>query len=263
MARKANISREEILSACWALLEQNRFPNIPRVAEYFAEQDGRRGSNTTLLKGIAEWEEEYREQQASKLEGLSEQLQPAMKRLERDVVSTLSQLMEEKLADWEQAHRLKKDAVQGQYQSLSERLVQLDQNHDALVEENQSLLLTSKEQASRLAHAESRYQDTLNTVRILESRLADEEKQRQTMALNLSQKEVDLIRVEQRHEGLIAQNDALQAENNELKQRLASLQKELSQQREHSLGELKTQMQQVLKVLSSENNDRGDKDKQV
>lgn len=196
MARKANISREEIILACWSLLEQNYFPNIPRLTDYFLQKDGRKCSNTTFLKAITDWEELYKERQEASFKDLSSVFMPSFKKFERDISRDLESLLEEKLHQEENEQTLKRDATHGQYLSLSE-LTQTQANVIEQQEEEISMLSQKDAHASqRIERLELRYQETLTTLKVVQTQSEHDKSQIKEMSLNLSQKELDQAKVE-------------------------------------------------------------------
>ena len=209
MARKANISREEIILACWSLLEQNYFPNIPRLTDYFLKLDGRKCSNTTFLKAITEWEELYKESQEASFKDLSDVFKPSFKRLERDIAKDLQGLLEEKLFHAETSHALKRDATNGQYLSLTQTVeAQLDEINTKtdLIE---SLQQSDNEKSNRIEYLEQRYQDTLTSLKVKQTQLDELEQQFKEVSLNLAQKEVDLAKSETQFQVLQSDRDKL------------------------------------------------------
>ncbi|WP_417528482.1 hypothetical protein [Marinomonas shanghaiensis] len=194
MARKANIAREEIHQACWELLEQNSFPNIPRLAEFFMKKDGRRCSNTTLMNAIAEWEDAYKDQQQHQLKELSDVLQPVFKRFSREVTQQLGQLLDEKSSDLEQHQIRKLEATQSGYLSLSSALIELQEAHDALIMEHKTVCDDAVMAKQKLALSEQRYQDVMTQNAVLTNQIKQEQKDNQELRINLAQKEVDLAK---------------------------------------------------------------------
>ena len=196
MARKANISREEIILACWSLLEQNYFPNIPRLTEYFLKKDGRKCSNTTFLKAITDWEELYKERQEASFKDLSSVFMPSFKKFERDISKDLESLLEEKLHQEENEQTLKRDATHGQYLSLSE----LTQKQTAEIErqekEIEQLSIKGDLDNQKIEKLTLRYQETLTTLKVAQSQSDHEKSQLKEMTLNVSQKELDLTKLE-------------------------------------------------------------------
>ncbi|MBJ7538238.1 hypothetical protein [Marinomonas transparens] len=196
MARKANIAREEIHQACWELLEKNSFPNIPRLAEYFLQKDGRRCSNTTLMNAIAEWEKAYKEHQQHQLKELNGILLPVFKRFSRDVTQSLGLLLDEKVTDLEQRQSLKQAATEGGYLSLSSSLMDLQKNHDALLEEYEVAKRKAVELKQQLTFSQQRYQEVLSQNQVLSSQNKQKQAESTELRINLSQKEVDLAKLD-------------------------------------------------------------------
>ncbi|SBS31430.1 hypothetical protein MAQ5080_01971 [Marinomonas aquimarina] len=248
MARKANIAKEEIIEACWKLIEGNTFPNIPRLSQYFKELDGRGCSNTTLLNGINDWEEAYREYQESEVKDIGEQLTPSFKRFERDVVQSLSVLLDEKVHAYEQQMSLRKEALEGRGDSLSQALIaseaQLEQTLDALQlsQANEQQLQTQKDQlAERLDHALARN-------RVLEKEQAEASAKLHEADTKLSQAQVDLAKQDQTIQML---NDALMG----AQQQIELLQKQNNSQYEHLLDKALHDLQDLAKTLKPSKSD--------
>lgn len=196
MARKANIAREEIIVACWSLLEQNYFPNIPRLADYFLKQDGRKCSNTTFLKAITEWEELYKERQDASFNDLSDVFMPSFKKFERDVSRNLQALLEEKLHHEENTQALKQDATKGQYLSLS---TLVEQQAEEI--ESQAILIIELTKNKNLneeknSYLEKRYQETLSTLKAHQVTSDNDNNEIRELNLNLAQKDIDLAKLE-------------------------------------------------------------------
>ncbi len=229
MARKANISREEIHQACWDLLEQNYFPNIPRIAEYFSNLDGRKCSNTTLLNSISEWEVIYKEQEQVKFHALGEAVKPVFKKLEREFIQVLQSQLDDKVGEFEHTEKLKSDASNGRYLSLS---TALSEQESALHESQQKVSLMEKEMLSltnELTYIKQRYEDTLSTLHLSNEKTVDLEIQLKESQINLVQKEIDIVKAESATQALQKDNDRLshhsQAQSleiNELKEKLES-----------------------------------------
>jgi chromosome segregation ATPase len=194
MARKANIAREEIHQACWELLEQNSFPNIPRLAEFFMKKDGRRCSNTTLMNAIAEWEDAYKDQQQHQLKELSDILQPVFKRFSREVTQQLGQLLDEKSSEIEQHQIRKQEATQSGYLSLSSVLIELQNAHDSLTSEHKKISDEAEVLKQKFAFSEQRYQEVIAQNAVLTSQIKQEQKENTELRINLAQKEVDLAK---------------------------------------------------------------------
>lgn len=194
MARKANIAREEIHQACWLLLEQNSFPNIPRLAEHFLQQDGRRCSNTTLMNAIAEWEDTYKEYQQHQLKELNDVLGPVFKRFSREVTQQLGQLLDEKTTEIEQHQLRKQEATQSGYLSLSSALIELQTAHDTLTIECQKRTEEAENLKQKWGFSEQRYQEVMAQNAVLTSQIQQEQKDNSELRLNLAQKEVDLAK---------------------------------------------------------------------
>ncbi|QRV24116.1 hypothetical protein [Marinomonas foliarum] len=194
MARKANIAREEIHQACWDLIEKNHFPNIPRLTEYFLQKDGRRCSNTTFLNAITDWEETYKEQQQNELSELNDVLLPVFKRFSREVTQNLGKLLDEKSSDIEQHQKLKQEATQSGYLSLSSALIELQTAHDTLTSEHKKVCNEAESLRQKLAFSEQRYQEVIAQNSVLTNQLKQEQKESTEFRINLAQKEVDLAK---------------------------------------------------------------------
>lgn len=196
MARKANIAREEIIMACWSLLEQNFFPNIPRLADYFHKQDGRKCSNTTFIKAITEWEELYKERQDASFNDLTDAFMPSFKKFERDITRDLQSLLEEKLHLEESTHALKRDATKGQFLSLSSLVEQQSNEIDSQAIAILALNECKKVNEDRNAYLEKRYQETLTTLKAQQIKSESQKVELKELSLNLAQKEVDQTKLE-------------------------------------------------------------------
>lgn len=250
MARKANIAREEIHQACWELLEKDQFPNIPRIADYFSEKDGRKCSNTTLMNAIAEWEELYKENQQHKLKELDEGLQPVFHRFSRDVTQALGQLLDEKILETESQYALKKAATEGQYQSLSSSLCELQEAFDTLSEEHSRVSLNNAQLKQALDQAKQRYDDVYSHNQVIASKLHKEQIEKDELRINLSQHEVDLAKLDH---FTVQLND----ENKQLKAKLAALEGEQKDQEKQQWQQLNEKLQEMtLCVQQIQSNDR-------
>lgn len=196
MARKANIAREEIHQACWELLEKNSFPNIPRLTEYFLQKDGRRCSNTTFMNAIAEWEATYKEHQEHHLKELDGVLLPVFKRFSRDITQNLGLLLDEKVTHLEQQQTLKQNAVKGGYLSLSSSLMDLQKSYDTLLDEHENTKKQMLELKQRQTFSQQRYQEILTQNQVLSSQIKQKTSENTELRINLSQKEVDLAKLD-------------------------------------------------------------------
>lgn len=243
MARKANIAREEIHQACWDLLEQNLFPNIPRVAEYFLNKDGRHGSNTTLMNAISEWEESYHEFQQHKLKELDDSLAPVFNHFSREVTQVLGKLLDEKLLDLEKQQQLREDAAKGGYQSLSESLITLQNQFEQLEEDKLALADAHREMTEKHSFAHQRYEDVLAQNHVLTSQLKTLQKERDALQINLSQREVDLAK----QDNQLAQ---LKDENVSLKSQLATLQDKKQAKESAQLASLQQQLTELTQSVA-------------
>jgi chromosome segregation ATPase len=243
MARKANIAREEIHQACWDLLEQNHFPNIPRIADYFLKKDGRHASNTTLLNAITEWEESYKEYQQHQLKELNDALQPAFNHFSREITQTLGTLLDEKQVDFENQQALKESATHQGFLSLSsvlcetqdslakvtEEKQQLENAHQALIEKHQMIL--------------ERYDDIVSHNKVIDSQLKQTQKERDELQLNLSQKAVDLAKLDNKVSGL-------EEENAQLKEQLHALKNQHQSIQDGHLEKLNKQMEELTQSVA-------------
>lgn len=196
MARKANIAREEIHQACWELLEKNSFPNIPRLTEYFLKKDGRRCSNTTFMNAIAEWEVTYKEHQDHHIKELDGVLLPVFKRFSRDITQNIGLLLDEKVSHLEQQQTLKQNAVKGGYLSLSSSLVDLQKSYDTLLDEHENTKKQMLELKQRQTFSQQRYQEILTQNQVLSSQIKQRTSENTELRINLSQKEVDLAKLD-------------------------------------------------------------------
>ncbi|MCB5160334.1 hypothetical protein [Marinomonas algarum] len=216
MARKANISKEEIHQACWSLIEDNCFPNIPRLADFFLKKDGRRCSNTTLLNAVTEWEEQYKEQQQNQLTFLDEDLSPIFKRFSREVTQCFGQLLDEKTAEILQQNTVKQGSIDGGYLSLSEDIIALQGSNDVLSKNCTQLeeqVATLKQQLAIAEHHVSRAQqqaeDVLTQNKVVTYQLSQEQENNTELQLNLSQKEVELAKQDTQLQQLRNENTRL------------------------------------------------------
>ncbi|KZN13210.1 hypothetical protein [Marinomonas sp. TW1] len=219
MARKANISREEIQQACWALIDKQQYPNIPRVAQYFLDKDGRQCSNTTLLNAINQWQKDYQEHEKQTQHNLDERLAPPIKQFMREASKQLNQLLEEQIFDIEAGRKLKLSAIDSDYLSLSESLAALGEAHQELktAHHSQQIQMNSLNQENQ--HQEKRLNDVLSHNQILKKQLEEARLENETLRLNLAQRELDLAKqdahikhLEQTHE------DALLRQQNQKQQ---------------------------------------------
>lgn len=218
MARKANISKEEIHQACWELIETNRFPNIPRLTQYFLEKDGRRCSNTTFLNAISEWEESYAEHQQNQLQELDALLHPVFQRFSREATQHLGQLLDEKNAEIEMHHANKQEAANGSYNSLSEALIEAQAKIDELTAQNNeshnTLTITTQKLAmleEQNSQIKQQNQDLVSQSKVVTAQLKQEQKSNTELQLNLSQKEVDLAKQDAKLVLLTAENKRLES----------------------------------------------------
>ena len=251
MARKANISREEIILACWALIEQNYFPNIPRLSEYFIKLDGRKCSNTTLLKGITEWEELYKERQESSFKSITEHLMPSFKKFERDIGRDLEILLEEQLQQKQLADNLKQDAANGQYLSLSALVEEQAERIEAQSNELTACQQVLQENKAQASHFEKRYKETLASLHIAQNTNQELTAQVKELDLELMQKEVDSNK-------LASQLEAEKTKNQALEQYLDKLEKQIVQLEKTQGSALSHLTQQIDQLILSSNEQMGD-----
>ncbi|REG85716.1 hypothetical protein [Marinomonas pollencensis] len=237
MARKANIAREEIHQACWDLLEQNHFPNIPRIAEYFLNKDGRHASNTTLLNAISEWEETYKEYQQHQLKELSDALQPAFNHFSREITQTLGTLLDEKQVDLEQQQALKENATHQGYLSLSNELCETQNALESVTEEKQQLEMKLQSLITKQQALEQRNEDLVAQNKVIEAQSKQAQKERDELTLNLSQKSVDLAKLDNKITSLVE-------ENTQLKEQLKKQSAESERQDRNQLEKLTRQMEE-------------------
>lgn len=220
MARKANISKEEIIEACWNLIQENTFPNIPRLSEYFRQLDGRGCSNTTLLNGITEWEEAYREHQESEVKDISESFAPTFKRFERDVIQTLSVLLDEKVHGHEARLQMRNDALEGKYLSLSECYIQSESENDSLKQNIAELQKANLALLSENDLLKERNENNLTRVRVLESEraqlineLKESDAKQHQLEVNLAKQDQQIILLQQALSSAQQQIDLLASQN--------------------------------------------------
>ncbi|TDP00032.1 hypothetical protein [Marinomonas balearica] len=209
MARKANISREEIISACWHLLEQNHFPNIPRLAAHFFALDGRKCSNTTLLNGVTEWEELYHEHKKNELSELDSLIDPALKRFSRDITQTLAILFDEKTADIEEHFSLKEGSLSGQYLSLSNVVAEQEKEIEKLSSENIELNTENRLLKQELSQTSAQLDNQLSQSRVFQSLISKQEAELKEQSLNVAQREVDLAKQDAKIQSLLEDNQKL------------------------------------------------------
>ena len=253
MARKANIAREEIDQACWDLIENNRFPNIPRLTEYFLQKDGRRCSNTTFMNAIAEWEESYKEHQQHQLKELDSVLLPLFKRFSRDVTQHLGQLLDEKSTEIEQHQQRKLDATEGGYLALSGVLIDLQTAHDQLTKTHKRASNDLEQLQIKLLNKEQQYQDILTQNNVLTSQLKQEQKISAELQINLAQQQVNLAKQDNQIALLMKENGKLNAELDSIKTNSALS----DQKRWHEMTEKLEAL--TTSVKSIQHKDRGSK----
>ncbi|MFT2111640.1 hypothetical protein [Marinomonas sp. 2405UD68-3] len=234
MARKANISREEIHQACWNLLEQNYFPNIPRVAEYFSTLDGRKCSNTTLLNSISEWELIYKEQQQVKFNDLGEAVKPVFKKLEREFIQVLQSQLDDKIGEFEHAEKLKSDSTNGHYLSLSAALSEQEQE----LADSQNKAHTMEQErvsvSSKLDYMKQRYEDTLSTLHVTNENMLHLEEQLKESQLNLVQKEIDMVKAESAYQAIENENRRLIRQTEQQKNEIEKLRETVLTLQQHN-----------------------------
>ncbi|MEO9274285.1 hypothetical protein ABFY09_05445 [Marinomonas sp. 5E14-1] len=256
MARKANILNEEIHQACWELLEKNSFPNIPRVADFFLTKDGRRCSNTTLMKAIAEWEDMYKEQQEHELKDLDEVLLPAFKSFSRNVTKSFGLLLDEKVADLEKHQTQKQNATEGGYLSLSSALVELQQAYEEIEEQHASAERKNLELEQQALLLEQRNQTLLAQNQVLTKQLEQEREGSIELRLNLSQREVDLAKLDNK---LTQTREEKRQASNEI----TRLKEQSNKQNERNWAKITDTLKslsssvQVLQSQAEEHKDRG------
>lgn len=254
MARKANISKEEIHQACWELLENNTFPNIPRIAAYFINKDGRKCSNTTLLNAISEWEESYKEHQQHQLKQLDDVMAPVFQRFSREVTQSLGKLLDEISLDLEQDFQRKDQAIDGRYLSLSESLISAQQELEAsqqALSQRQEEHLSLQHKAELLAQ---RNADLSASNNVLSAQLLELQTQNQELSINLAQKEVDLAKLDNRLASSLEQQERLQQKIRQIELENRQLQEDKWQQINQQL----TSMADSLNTLSSKHRDPED-----
>ncbi|GAB3475925.1 hypothetical protein [Marinomonas epiphytica] len=222
MARKANISKEEIHQACWELLEKNTFPNIPRLANYFVELDGRKCSNTTFMNAIAEWEEEYKLQQQHELAELEGLLTPSIERFNREVTKLIGTLLEEKERDLEQTQLLKQQATHTGQLSLASALCELQESYEYLQEKHLIAEQQLKQRTLEHQQAEQKANDALNQNRVLSRQLEQADEQIKKLNLSNSQYQFDLAKQDHKIQ-------SQQSELSEKKRLISTLEEKLEQ----------------------------------
>ncbi|RBO82907.1 hypothetical protein [Marinomonas aquiplantarum] len=194
MARKANISRSEILQACWTLIDKQQYPNIPRVAQYFLDKDGRQCSNTTLLNAINQWQKDYQEHQEQIELNLDERLAAPIKQFIRETTKQLNQLVEEKAFDVEAERKLKQSAIDSDYLSLSASLATLEEAHQELKEVHHSHQIQTASLTQEKQYLEKRLNEVASHNQLLKKQLEEAHKANETLRLNLAQRELDLAK---------------------------------------------------------------------
>ncbi|MCZ2720430.1 hypothetical protein O1D97_01905 [Marinomonas sp. 15G1-11] len=210
------------------------FPNIPRVADYFLKLDGRKCSNTTLLNSISEWEELYQEHQKIKFHALDEVLAPVFKKLEREISQVLQAQLDEKVGELEYDEKLRSDAINGQYLSLSHSLTSQDDALEKALEKSTNLEKQLHDLSNNLSYMKQRYEDTLSTLSIANENLSLCEHQLKESQLNLVQKEMDLVKLESKQSSLQQENELLQSQVQSLKNELDLLKSENSRLKDNS-----------------------------
>lgn len=243
MARKANIAKEEIIEACWQLIEHNTFPNIPRLSQHFLQLDGRACSNTTLLNAINEWEERYREHQESELSDLNESLAPSFKRFERDVVNAMSVLLDEKVNAHENALALRQSALEGRSDSLHEQYIACQEDLEKLSVNNEQLARENEQLTQRNEQLQERYDHAMARTRVLTSELEQGQRQLREATSQLNQAQVDLAKQDTQIAMLTETLDQARAEIDQLKHH---------QQAEHDqmLSQALADLQEITKSLA-------------
>ncbi len=236
MARKANIAKEEIIEACWHLISENTFPNIPRLSEYFKNLDGRGCSNTTLLNAISEWEEAYREQSASELSDLAESIEPCIDRFNRDLIKAVSVVLDEKIRAHEESLSLRKASLEGRSDALSEALSESQIELEQRTIENHQLKEALEEQQKTNQQLTTQNEGVLSRTRVLESDLAAMKRQLEEADAALHQAQVDLAKQDIKIELLTDANKSAQSQIQQLQQ---SKTQEYDQQVKSTVLELK------------------------
>ncbi|AEF54749.1 hypothetical protein [Marinomonas posidonica] len=194
MARKANISRQEILQACWTLIDKHQYPNIPRVAQYFLDKDGRQCSNTTLLNAINQWQLDYDAHEKQIESNLNDRLATPINQFMREAAKQINQLIEEKAFDMEAGHKQKQSAIDSEYLSLSESLTTLEETHQELKEEHHSHQILTNRLSQENQYLEKRLNDVMSYNQQLKTQLEEALLANETLRLNLAQRELDLAK---------------------------------------------------------------------
>lgn len=249
MARKANISNEEIHQACWTLLEKNVFPNIPRVANYFLEIDGRKCSNTTFLNAISEWEEEYKLKQQHEIAELTGLLAPSLERFNRDVTKVIGTLLDEKRSDLESAQQLKEQATHGSQLSLASALCDLQDQYDELLERHNATKLDLQEVKQDALNLQKHHADVLNHNRVLVRQLEEAQNHISTLNLAKGQYQVDLAKQDHHIQALTA---TLEDRENKI-QSLTKMLNDKQLNDERVLNDKLEQIQRQLTQLNTKN----------
>lgn len=245
MARKANISREEIIEACWVLLDQHRYPNIPRVAEYFEALDGRRGSNTTLQNAISEWEEAYREHQQNELKEYADYLQPAIDRFKRDTLQVMMTVVDEHLAQTSQQQSLKTQAIEGRYDSLTEALLAAESENTELKTKLAQLENQLSEVGAQNHTLTEKLQYTASRNQLLERELGESQQSHKELLHSYHQQQVELAKQDIQLQQLRQNNEQLVGTLAERESYISQLHKEYasSSAMQQKLDEIVSKMQ--------------------
>lgn len=237
MARKANIAKEEIIQACWDLIEQNIFPNIPRLSDYFKNLDGRGCSNTTLLNAISEWEESYKEHQENELKEVTEHFAPTFKRFERDIIQSLSIILDEQITAHEEKLSLRQSSIEGRERSLSESFINSQQELETTLEQKQIFETRCNELQQSQKALEDRLEHSLTRNRVLESEIEQWKLAQREADTKLHQAQVDLAKQDN--------------EISQLKQLLTDSQAEVQRLKKQNDQLLNSAIEQVSKLAES------------
>ncbi|MEP2617203.1 MAG: hypothetical protein ABJH25_04185 [Marinomonas sp.] len=256
MARKANISNKEIHQACWELLERNSFPNIPRIADFFLNKDGRRCSNTTLMKAIAEWEEMYKEQQEHEFNDLDEVLLPAFKSFSRNLTKSFGILLDEKAADLKKHQTQKQNAIEGGYLSLSSALIELQQAYEEIEEQHATAEQKALELEQQALLLEQKNQTLAAQNQVLAKQLEQEREESAELRLNLSQREVDLAKLDNKLSQALEEKQQAFNETTRLKEQYNKQEERNWAQITNTLKNLSSSVQ-ILQSQAEEHKDRG------
>ena len=249
MAKKPNISREEIHQACWKLIEQKQFPNIPRLANYFQQLDGRKCSNTTLLNAITEWQEIFEEQQNADTQGLSDLLKSPIEQFIRNTTKQINQMLDEKQHSLEETYSMKQQSIDSEHLSLSQQVAKQEEEISRLKNEQDNKKQKIEGLENKIAYSEQRLEEVMRHNQSLKHQLIEKQQLNEELRLNKAQQELNLAK----------QDHKITSLTNELKEKtiqLTQIQESLRNNQakrlhtnriEAQLEQLQTDMAQLIK----------------